>query len=120
MGRKARRQSRPEAPADIPVFGEMSNSIASTGGVQDPAYGLQQRAPADALPLAAEPVPANGGADPADLRLVIEDDAKAGCFVYKTIDRRSGKVVQDLPREQILRLREADSYVAGTVIKASV
>ena len=99
----------------------MSNSIASTGGVPDPAYGTQQRAPADsAAPTAADPTPAVNGPDPSDLRLVIEDDAKAGCFVYKTIDRRSGKIVQELPREQILKLREADSYVAGAVIKASV
>ena len=98
----------------------MSNSIASTGGVPDPAYGTQQRAAAEAAtPQAAGPTPDASEPDPADLRLVIEEDQKAGCFVYKTVDQRSGKIVQQLPREQILKLREADSYVAGTVIKAS-
>jgi len=98
----------------------MSNSIASTGGVPDPAYGTPQRAPAEAAtPAAAAPTPASTEPDPADLRLVIEDDQKAGCFVYKTVDRRTGKVVQQLPREQILKLREADTYVAGAVIKSS-
>jgi flagellar protein FlaG len=98
----------------------MSNSIANTGAVSDSAYGPQQRAPAEPATPAVAPVPATNDPDPADLRLVIEEDQKAGCFVYKTVDRRSGKVVQQLPREQILKLREADSYVAGAVIKASV
>ena len=99
----------------------MSNSIASTGGVPDPAYGTQQRGTAEAAtPAATGPTPAAGDSDSADLRLVIEEDQKAGCFVYKTVDRRSGKIVQQLPREQILKLREADSYVAGAVIKARV
>jgi flagellar protein FlaG len=99
----------------------MSNSIAaSTGAVPDPAYGAQQRPAAEAATPAAGPTPAASEPDPADLRLIIEEDQKAGCFVYKTVDRRSGKVVQQWPREQILKLREADSYVAGAVIKAQV
>ena len=96
----------------------MSNSIASTGAISDSAYGPHQRAPADTATPAAAPTPDAPEIDSADLRLVIEEDQKAGCFVYKTVDRRSGKVVQQLPREQILKLREADSYVAGAVIKA--
>lgn len=51
-----------------------------------------------------------------DLRLVIEEAGIAGEFVYKTIDRRSGEVVLQLPREEVLRLREADSYEAGDLI----
>jgi flagellar protein FlaG len=71
-------------------------------------------APAQATPAAAS------GPNPADLRLVIEDDQAAGCFVYKTIDWRTGAVVQQLPREQLLKLREADGYLAGDVIKTKV
>ena len=55
--------------------------------------------------------------DTADLRLVIEDDQAAGCFVYKTVDWRTGEVVQQIPREQILRMREEPAYLAGDVIK---
>jgi flagellar protein FlaG len=58
--------------------------------------------------------------DPADLRLVIEDDQAAGCFVYKTVDWRTGEVVQQIPREQILRMREEPAYLAGDVIKTRV
>jgi len=50
-----------------------------------------------------------------DLRLVIEE-GQAGAFVYKTIDRRTGEVVLQLPREEVLRMREAEAYEAGTVI----
>jgi flagellar protein FlaG len=82
--------------------------------------------PAAAPEAAAHPAPAQAaaaaasGPDPADLRLVIEDDQAAGCFVYKTIDWRTGAVVQQLPREQLLKLREADGYLAGDVIKTKV
>ena len=53
-----------------------------------------------------------------DLRLVIEEDKAAGSYVYKTIDRRTGEVIQQLPRDQVLRLREALDYEAGDVVRA--
>ncbi len=49
---------------------------------------------------------------------MIEDDKAAGCFVYKVINRTTGEVVQQAPQEQIVKLREADGYLAGDVIKA--
>ena len=101
----------------------MSNSISVNGAASagDSTYGG-----------GSHPQPEGSGAgaaadqgqsdfpDPADLRLIIEDDLVAGSFVYKTVDRRTGKVVQQLPREQILALREAADYTAGAVIKAKV
>jgi flagellar protein FlaG len=68
-------------------------------------------APASILP--GQPQPPN----PADFRLVIEDDQAAGCFVYKTVDWATGQVIQQIPREQLLKMREADDYAAGDVIK---
>jgi flagellar protein FlaG len=50
-----------------------------------------------------------------DLRLVIEE-GQAGSFVYKTIDRRTGEVILQLPREEVLRMRDTDAYSAGAVI----
>jgi len=94
-----------------------------TNTAADPALPATPAAQPDA---AAQPAPAQAapaatsGPDPADLRLVIEDDQAAGCFVYKTIDWRTGAVVQQLPREQLLKLREADGYLAGDVIKTKV
>jgi flagellar protein FlaG len=54
----------------------------------------------------------------ADLRLVIEEDPKSGSYVYKTLNRRTGEVVQQLPIEDILKLRRAETYQAGAVINA--
>jgi flagellar protein FlaG len=53
-----------------------------------------------------------------DLRLVIEDDKAAGSYVYKTVDTRTGKVVSQLPREELLRMREASDYTPGSIVDA--
>ena len=52
-----------------------------------------------------------------DIRLIIEEDERSGSFVYKTMDRRTGHVIQQFPREEILRLKQEPDYSAGTVIK---
>ncbi len=99
-----------------------STNITAAGAVTDSTYGApsspaQDSASASAsTPAASQP----SAPDPADLRLVIEDDQAAGTYVYKTIDRRTGQVVQQYPREQILALREASDYTAGALIKAKV
>jgi len=94
--------------------------ISQAGAVPEPAPNVPPPSVPDAEGSAAsaavetgQPQPPN----PADYRLVIEDDQAAGCFVYKTVDWATGEVIQQIPREQILKLREADNYVAGDVIK---
>ena len=73
---------------------------------------------------AAEPATpkAGSGADSAsinpDLRLVIEEDKTSGSYVYKTVDSRTGQVVAQIPREEVLRLREAPAYEPGAVVNA--
>jgi uncharacterized FlaG/YvyC family protein len=54
-----------------------------------------------------------------DLRLVIEEDKKAGSYIYMTVDPRTGKVLAQLPREQLLKMRETASYKAGSIINTS-
>jgi flagellar protein FlaG len=102
----------------------MSSSINvnPSGATPDSTYGgSPHSSPEGSGAPAPSAEPAEGETpDPADLRLLIEDDQAAGSYVYKTVDRRTGKVVQQLPREQILRLREASDYTAGAVIKAKV
>lgn len=75
-------------------------------------------------PAPAWPSPQSDGAqmqnDVADLRLVIEEDQTSGTFIYKTIDRRTGDVVAQLPREDVVKLRDALSYQVGSVIKTAV
>jgi hypothetical protein len=97
----------------------MTDNVTSTGGVPDSTYGSARRRP-DAKPAApsSEPAPAPPpppGAD--DLMLVIEQDPDVGGFVYTTIDRRTGAVIQRLSRAQLLKLRQASSYAAGAVLR---
>ena len=49
-------------------------------------------------------------------RLVIEEGPTAGSFIYKTLDRVTGEVVKQLPREQIVNLMRTADYSAGSVI----
>ena len=54
-----------------------------------------------------------------DLRLVIEDDKAAGSYVYKTINPVTGEVILQIPREELLKMREAADYKPGSVIIAT-
>jgi flagellar protein FlaG len=78
----------------------------------------------DVTPVQAAPASAQGtGTSPApqseptasDLRLVIEDDKAAGSYVYVTIDSVTGQVVSQVPREQLLKMRENPDYTPGSV-----
>lgn len=87
------------------------SAVAAAFDVEPPQAAARQQ------PVRApEPLPSP---EP-DLRLVIEEAGESGGFVYKTIDRRSGEVILQLPREEVLRLRDAEAYEAGAVIATQV
>jgi flagellar protein FlaG len=76
-------------------------------------------------PPAPAPTPATTGASQApptqldaqaDLRLVIEEDKASGSYVYKTVNPITGKVVSQMPREQLLKMREASDYTPGSIV----
>lgn len=95
----------------------MENKLAAITPVTDPTLNqAAARRPAPDLGAAAK-APVEMTPDAADLRLVIEEGG--GSYVYKTIDRRTGEVVAQFPREEILRMREETNYEAGAVISAS-
>lgn len=75
-------------------------------------------------PSPAPPSPASNLSlmqrDVADLRLVIEEDAASGLYIYKTVDRRTGDVVLELPRAEVVRMYRTADYQAGAIIKAKV
>lgn len=48
-------------------------------------------------------------------RLVIEE-GPSGSFIYKTLDRLTGEVVKQLPREQVVDLMRTAEYSSGSVI----
>ncbi len=94
----------------------MENKVAAFAATPDPTFG-QKPAPSRPVLGTATTVATVHGPDPADLRLVIEEDKATGTYIYKTIDRRTGDVIQQLPREQILKLRDQVAYEAGAVVR---
>ena len=99
----------------------MSNSVSTIPASSDSTYNQSPPPPpAEIAPVAKSARPQDGEPEGADLRLVIEDDDTAGSHLYKIIDSRTGAVVQQMEREQVLRLREAETYAAGQVIKTRV
>jgi flagellar protein FlaG len=94
----------------------MESKVAAFAATPDPTFGQKPVPQRPGTPAPAER--AAQGPDPADMRLVIEEDKAANSYVYKTINRLTGEVIQQLPREQILRLREETNYEAGDVVRA--
>jgi len=98
-----------------PIIPEPSTLPANTASTVPghPAGGVFTPAPKEAAP-AEKPAPADGP-QPGDLRLVIEQDSKTGTYVYKTVDRRTGDILQQFPREDVLRFKQAEHYDPGEV-----
>ncbi len=91
---------------------EMKNPISAVPPI-DPR--LSQSARPEAIPApAAAPASAT---DPANARLVIEQDQASGAYVYKTLDRITGEVIRQLPRDEVLKMLGQARYIAGDVFK---
>ena len=98
----------------------MIPKVEATPAPIEPVADAQPVAPVPEAPAhapAPAPIPK---ADNPDLRLIIEEDGGPGSYVYKTIDRRTGEVVNQFPREEILRIRHSHDYSAGAVVKTEV
>lgn len=91
----------------------MDRKVAAIASAPDPA-SAQVQPPAP--PARSEP-PVARAPDPLEMRLVIEMDQASGSYVYKTINRLTGEVVQQLPRAEVLKLRDGGQYAAGAVIR---
>jgi flagellar protein FlaG len=98
-------------PATTP---DLSGAVARRSSVEDVAVSAATAKPAPASNDAASVEP------PADFdtRLVIEEDKATKTFIYKTLDRRTGEVLQQFPREQVLRLHQEPGYQPGSVLRA--
>ena len=55
----------------------------------------------------------------AQYRLVIEKGPGAG-FIYKTLDRVTGEIVKQFPRDEVIKLQESADYSAGRVIDTRI
>ena len=87
--------------------------------IEPPASTLRQDIPAPA-PIAApasEPTPENLSPD---LRLVIEEDVATKTYVYKTINRVTGEVLQQFPRDQVLKMKGESDYRPGKIVRTGI
>jgi flagellar protein FlaG len=88
------------AVTPVPVLEATPSSVAPAAPAQpEPRARVPEAAP--------EPL----------LRLVIEEDPASGQFVYKTMDRITGEVISQLPREEVVRMMAADDYAPGDLIE---
>ena len=88
--------------------------VVSLKSAAAPASGLTPGRPA-AKVAPSMPVDSTEATDQPDLRLIIEDADDASGVVYTIVDRRTGKVVSRLSREEVLRLRNTSDYETGAV-----
>jgi len=93
----------------------MSNTAPVAGMSPDVTPALPAPATTQATAGASQAPPTQSDAQ-ADLRLVIEEDKAAGSYVYITVDPTTGKVISQLPREQLLKMRDAPDYRPGTIV----
>ena len=95
----------------------MEPKIAFIAALPEPEVQPQERTP-PAPPAVS--LPLKPRVDQAHLRLVIEQDPDSGIFIYKTVNRDTGEVVLQLPRDELLRLRDHADYQAGSVVDDEV
>ena len=91
----------------------MKNLIGAVPTVDPLPANAARSAPSQAAPA--------GNPDPvtalATARLVIEQDGASGTYVDKTLDRITGEVLRQFPREEVLKMLSQAQYQAGAVIK---
>jgi flagellar protein FlaG len=92
----------------------MENKVATLAATPDPTYGQSPQVQRPDTGASAQAAPSQ---DPVDLRLVIEEDQTSGSYVYKTVNRLTGDVLMQLPRDDVLKMHERLDYKAGAVIR---
>jgi flagellar protein FlaG len=92
----------------------MSNTVTRSGPLSEPPVETS-RPVKEVTPL--QQASLGDPFDQSQFRLIIEEDQASGAFVYKTLDRNTGEVVLQFPREEMLKLRDRTGYQAGAVIR---
>ncbi|WP_397401426.1 hypothetical protein [Phenylobacterium sp.] len=95
----------------------MEPKIATNARLLDPVPTQVQQGSA---PTKAEAPSVATGPDLADVRLVIEEGKVSGSYVYKTINRVTGEILRQFPREEILKLQSGDEYKSGAIVRTEV
>jgi len=94
----------------------MANNVASISSVTNTA---QAAAPVSKPAVEPAAAPANDAVDASRFRLTIEATS-AGRFVYKVLDRVTGEVIRQLPREEVVRMGDRPDYAGGQVVDTSI
>jgi len=106
----------------------MSN-ITQLTTVPADLIGAQATPPAPgttATATAPKPAPASSSAsastpsNESSQRLVISEGAETGVYVYTILDRTTGQVLVQIPREEVVRISSRPGYAAGQVISTKV
>ena len=74
-------------------------------------------------PIERERKPASAIAKPpadSNVQLVIKSGTQAGVFVYTILDRASGQVMAQIPREDVAKLAARPDYEAGQILDTKV
>jgi flagellar protein FlaG len=94
----------------------MSSKVSPISSATDPLAGLASRRVEGEVQPVKDPAPPPS-AEHADLRLIIEESGEPGRYVYTIVDRRSGRIVSQMPRDDVLKLGEQKTYSAGALFK---
>jgi flagellar protein FlaG len=81
----------------------------------DPRFGTAAKPPVGKAVARSTPQATQDNL--ANARLVIEQDSETGAYVYKSLDRITGEVLRQLPREEVVKLLSDARYSAGDVFK---
>jgi flagellar protein FlaG len=92
----------------------MSGKVVSTASAAEALVGTGAK-PSEPETNQSAPLAATDSSNPADLRLIIEEAGQPGSYVYTIVDQRTGKIVSQLPRDEVLRLKEQANYASGAV-----
>lgn len=89
----------------------MTSKVASSASTSRAGFSTVARRANEIAPLRS--TTESEASQEADLRLVIEEGAEPGQLIYTIIDRRTGRVISRRARDEVLRLREDQTYTAG-------
>lgn len=89
----------------------MTNNVASVTSVPQPV--------APTIPAVVQPEPRNDNVDASRYRLTIEA-AGNNRFIYKVLDRVTGEVIRQLPREEVEKLASDPTYRGGKIVDTTV
>src|ERR1700761_4502110 len=95
----------------------MSNISPLNAASTVPASGSSPPAPAQPVgSVAASSASQAPGGAASNQRLIIKEGAQAGVLIYTVLDRTSGEIVVQIPREMVIKLGSRDDYSAGQII----